>query len=134
VIPGNTNYPDKPDCRALGEILDVVGNKWTVMVVGYLSLGPKRFNELRRLGAGVTQRMLTRTLRRLEREGLVSRTVFPTVPPGVEYGLTSRGHTLVEPLQVLAAWAVEQRVIREATSKSRSYDSADPCVEPPSLV
>jgi DNA-binding HxlR family transcriptional regulator len=97
--------PDAETCKALGNILDRVGDKWTVMVVGILSDGPVRFNALQRAVAGVSHRMLTLTLRGLERDGLVKRTVFATVPPRVDYELTELGHSLKPPLELLAAWA-----------------------------
>nr|WP_283812099.1 helix-turn-helix domain-containing protein [Pseudomonas corrugata] len=82
-----------------------IGDKWTVMIIGALSTGPQRFNELRRLIGGVSQRMLTLTLRGLERDGLVTRTVYPTTPPRVDYELTTTGRTLIDPLRVLLEWA-----------------------------
>jgi DNA-binding HxlR family transcriptional regulator len=87
------------------QALDRVGDKWSVLVVGMLGDGPKRFSELRRLIEGVSQRMLTLTLRGLERDGLVTRTVYPTVPPRVDYALTPTGRTLLEPVRALADWA-----------------------------
>lgn len=92
-------------CKALGQILDRVGNKWTIMVVGRLSGGPMRFNAIHRGIVGVSHRMLTLTLRGLEQDGLVKRTVFPTVAPKVEYELTDTGRSLIIPLQALALWA-----------------------------
>jgi len=94
----------------------LVGDKWTVLVVVILAGGPKRFNELKRLVAGITQRMLTVTLRSLERDGLVSRTVYPTVPPSVEYRLTELGTTLIEPVTALATWAIRSK---EAIDRAR---------------
>ena len=82
---------DHATCRAVGQILDRVGDKWSVMAVGTLSKGPMRFNAMMRTIGGVSHRMLTLTLRGLERDGLVKRTVFPTVPPKVEYSLTDKG-------------------------------------------
>lgn len=93
------------DCRAVGSVLSRVGDKWSILVVMTLTDGPRRFNELKRIIAGVSQRMLTFTLRGLERDGLVSRTVYPTVPPRVEYELTELGRSLQEPVQALGAWA-----------------------------
>lgn len=93
-------------CTQLGRILNNIGDKWTIMVIGALSGGPVRFNELRRTIGGVSQRMLTLTLRTLERDGLLTRTVYPTVPPRVEYELTRLGRTLIEPLRALSEWAV----------------------------
>ncbi|WP_241801874.1 winged helix-turn-helix transcriptional regulator [Pseudomonas corrugata] len=98
--------PDEHDeCRRLVKILARIGDKWTVMIIGALSTGPQRFNELRRLIGGVSQRMLTLTLRGLERDGLVTRTVYPTTPPRVDYELTTTGRTLIDPLRVLLEWA-----------------------------
>jgi DNA-binding HxlR family transcriptional regulator len=97
------------DCRAVSEVLSRVGDKWTVLVVSTLGGGPKRFNELRRALGSISQRMLTLTLRGLERDGLVTRTVFPTVPPRVDYELTTLGRSLLEPVSGLGAWAVAHR-------------------------
>jgi DNA-binding HxlR family transcriptional regulator len=101
--PGHTHEPE--DCRALGEILARIGDKWSVFVVGMLSDGPMRFNEIRRSINGISQRMLTLTLKGLERDGLVTRTVYPTIPPRVEYALTDLGGTLIRTLNDLAGWA-----------------------------
>jgi DNA-binding HxlR family transcriptional regulator len=86
-------------------VLDRIGDRWTVLVVGTLSHGPARFSELARRIEGISQKMLTQTLRGLERDGLVTRTVHPEVPPRVEYELTAAGATLIEPLSALDAWA-----------------------------
>jgi DNA-binding HxlR family transcriptional regulator len=86
-----------------------VGDKWSVLIVQLLAGGPKRFSDLRRAIEGISQRMLTLTLKGLERDGLVTRTVFPTVPPRVEYELTDLGCTLRKPIQTLAKWAQENR-------------------------
>src|ERR1700690_3130020 len=101
-IPSNLHVPE--DCRAVSEVLARVGDKWTVLVVTVLGEGPKRFNELRRALGSISQRMLTLTLRGLERDGLVTRTVFATTPPRVDYELTRLGHTLLKPLVQLANW------------------------------
>ncbi|TGQ71463.1 MAG: helix-turn-helix transcriptional regulator [Mesorhizobium sp.] len=93
------------DCRAVSEILQRVGDKWTVLVVGKLGGGPLRFNELRAAVGGISQKMLTTTLRGLERDGFVTRTVFPTIPPRVDYELTELGHELLVPVSALGAWA-----------------------------
>ena len=112
-IPGTLHVPE--DCRAVSEVLSRVGDKWTVMVVGLLSDGPMRFNELRRTIGGISQRMLTLTLRGLERDGLVTRTVFPTVPPRVDYELTKLGRSLLEPVSGIGLWARQNRAaIQEA--------------------
>ena len=93
------------DCRAVSEILQRVGDKWTVLVVGKLGDGPMRFNELRTAVGGISQKMLTTTLRGLERDGFVTRTVFPTIPPRVDYELTDLGQSLLEPVSALGEWA-----------------------------
>jgi DNA-binding HxlR family transcriptional regulator len=92
-------------CVAAREVLNRVGDKWSVYVVSLLGDGPKRFSELKRTIDGISQRMLTLTLRGLERDGLVTRTVFPSVPPRVDYELTPLGRTLLGPVQALAEWA-----------------------------
>lgn len=92
-------------CRAIGAVLDVIADKWTIMVVRALADGPVRFNQIKRQIGGVSQRMLTLTLRNMERDGLVTRTIFATVPPRVDYELTPLGHALTKPLAELAVWA-----------------------------
>jgi DNA-binding HxlR family transcriptional regulator len=92
-------------CEAVGSILSRVGDKWTVLIVMMLAKGPKRFSELRRTIGGISQRMLTLTLRGLERDGLVTRTMFATVPPRVDYELTELGHSLSVPVEALGNWA-----------------------------
>jgi DNA-binding HxlR family transcriptional regulator len=86
------------DCLARREVLNRVGDKWSVFIVGTLGGGPQRFSELRRGIEGISQRMLTLTLRGLERDGLVTRTVYPSVPPRVEYALSKLGLSLLEPI------------------------------------
>lgn len=93
------------DCRRVVSILSLVGDKWTVMIVMVLREGPRRFNDIKRTVGGISQQMLTRTLKALERDGMVTRTVYPTVPPQVEYGLTPLGHSLAEPVMRLGDWA-----------------------------
>lgn len=96
-------------CLAVAETLARVGDKWTVLVVGSLSRGPLRYNEIRRRVEGISQRMLTLTLKGLEQDGLVSRTMFPTIPPRVDYELTELGRTLIEPLTAIYEWAMKHR-------------------------
>jgi DNA-binding HxlR family transcriptional regulator len=96
-------------CRAVAETLARIGDKWTVMVIGALSHGPMRYNQIRRAIEGISQRMLTLTLKGLEQDGLVSRTMYPTIPPRVDYELTDLGRTLKVPLQSLYDWALEHR-------------------------
>src|SRR5271166_1352585 len=107
LLPSNLHEPD--ECRAISELLGRVGDKWTVLVVATLGDGPKRFNELRRALGSISQRMLTLTLRGLERDGLVTRTVFPTVPPRVDYELTRLGRSLLQPVSALGLWARQNR-------------------------
>ncbi|NIX78132.1 winged helix-turn-helix transcriptional regulator [Microvirga terricola] len=105
--PSHTHVPS--NCRTVTEILSRVGDKWSVQVVAQLGDGPKRFNELRRLVAGISQRMLTLTVRSLERDGLVTRTVYPTIPPRVDYQLTGLGCSLLKTVRELGAWAITNR-------------------------
>jgi DNA-binding HxlR family transcriptional regulator len=108
--PGHINVPaDCRDCRTVTEILSRIGDKWSVQVVVQLGSGRKRFNELRRIISGISQRMLTLTLRGLEREGLITRTVHPTIPPRVEYQLTELGCSLLGPVRALGEWAIANR-------------------------
>lgn len=93
------------DCRAVSDILQRVGDKWTVLVVDKLGEGPLRFNELRTAVGGISQKMLTTTLRGLERDGFLTRTVYPTIPPRVDYELTELGYELLEPVHQLGEWA-----------------------------
>lgn len=111
---------EQENCKALGQVLDRIGDKWTVMVVGALSKGPMRFNALLRLIDGVSHRMLTLTLRGLEHDGLVKRTVHPTVPPKVEYELTEVGASLVKPLKSLSEWAQRNQPAIEAARASKT--------------
>lgn len=102
-------------CQAVSGILSRVGDKWSVLVVMALRSGPRRFNELKRLVGGISQRMLTLTLRGLERDGLVTRTVSPTIPPRVDYELTDLGRSLHQPVEALGRWAFENhRIIEQA--------------------
>ncbi len=121
VLLGNLHVAE--DCRAVSEVLARVGDKWTVLVVSTLGDGPKRFNELRKALGSISQRMLTLTLRALERDGLVRRTVFPTVPPRVEYELTRLGRSLLEPVSGLSLWARKNRAaIAEARLRFDAHD------------
>lgn len=104
-LADETQIDAAANCKALGRILDRIGDKWTVLVVEVLTHGPLRFNALQRAVPGISHRMLTLTLRGLERDGLVERTAFPTIPPRVDYALTESGHSLKAPLQILVSWA-----------------------------
>jgi DNA-binding HxlR family transcriptional regulator len=106
------------NCKALGQILERIGDKWTIMIVGVLSAnGPMRFNTLQRAIPGLSHKMLTTTLRGLERDGLVTRTVFATIPPRVDYELTEQGRSLHQPLLTLASWARSQQPYIEGSRK-----------------
>lgn len=108
-------------CLAVRDVLNRVGDKWSVLVVALLGDGPRRFSELRRSIEGISQRMLTLTLRGLERDGLVTRTIFPTIPPRVDYELTAMGRTLLKPINALAEWSEENRAaIQDARNR---YDT-----------
>ncbi len=100
---------ERRPCQLLADTLARIGDKWTVLVVGALACGPLRYNQIRRSVDGISQRMLTLTLKGLEQDGLVTRTVFPTVPPRVDYELTDLGRTLIEPLKAIYGWAEQHR-------------------------
>jgi DNA-binding HxlR family transcriptional regulator len=106
--------PQHADCRGVASILSRVGDKWSVFVIMMLGDGPKRFNELKRMINGISQRMLTLTLRGLERDGLITRTIFPTIPPRVDYELTDLGRGLARPVMALGMWAKEHQSQIEA--------------------
>ena len=98
------HFRETQDCRHISEMLARVGDKWTVLVVNYLGNRTLRFSELRRMIGGISQKMLTTTLRNLERDGFVTRTIYPTVPPRVDYALTELGEELLVPVNALAEW------------------------------
>ena len=114
--PGHTAVPthDAELCPAVAEVLSRVGDKWSVLIIAQLGAGPRRFNEIKRMVDGISQRMLTLTLRGLERDGLVTRTVTPSIPPRVDYALTELGRDLLNPVQALGAWAVAHRTCIQA--------------------
>lgn len=101
-----TNLRETEPCRRVSEILSRIGDKWSVLVVMTLGERSRRFNELRKDIGGVSQKMLSSTLRNLERDGFVSRTVYPTIPPRVDYALTELGHELLGPVSALGQWAM----------------------------
>lgn len=127
---GHTEVTIKPvvscgdgDC-GIREVLDRIGDKWSVLVVVELAQGIRRFRQLQRAVPGISQRMLTLTVRRLERDGLVARTVYPTVPPQVEYELTATGHSLTHLVKALADWSAEHR---DSIARSRQeWDAEHP--------
>jgi DNA-binding HxlR family transcriptional regulator len=105
--PAEPLSPQHIRCRSITPILQRIGDKWSILIVMMLARGPQRFNELKRMVEGISQRMLTLNLRGLEREGLVSRRIFPTIPPKVEYALTDLGHSLCGHVIALGQWAEE---------------------------
>ncbi|MEU5847135.1 winged helix-turn-helix transcriptional regulator [Saccharopolyspora shandongensis] len=114
---------DHPDC-GIRDVLDRIGDKWSVLVIVELAGGPRRFRELQRAIDGISQRMLTLTVRRLERDGLILRTVYPTVPAQVDYRLTGTGTNLTHLVKSLADWSLTHRaVIAEARQQ---YDQTHP--------
>lgn len=110
------------DCP-VRDVLSRIGDKWSVLVVAVLRVGSMRFNDLRRSIDGISQRMLTLTLRGLERDGLVKRTVTPTTPPRVDYALTRLGRTLLDPIMALADWAETNRTA--IRSSRERFDEKD---------
>ena len=112
------------DCRAVSRVLARVGDKWSVLIIVLLGDGPKRFNEIKRMVGGISQRMLTLTLRGLERDGLVTRTIFPTIPPRVDYELTRLGRSLWKAVEPLGAWA--QGHLRDIRTAQEKFDKRKP--------
>ncbi len=108
MIPANKYVTDT--CPAVSAILSRIGDKWSVLIVMGLSSGPRRFNEIKRDVGGISQRMLTLTLRGLERDGLVARKVYDSVPPKVEYSLTALGRSLQGPVMALGEWAISNKI------------------------
>ena len=109
-------------CREVSRVLARVGDKWSILVVMLLGRGPRRFNDIKRQVDGVSQRMLTLTLRGLERDGLVRRTVTPVIPPRVDYELTPLGRSLLEPVRGLGDWA--QANLAAIDAARTAYDAA----------
>ncbi|WEJ34813.1 helix-turn-helix domain-containing protein [Devosia sp. SD17-2] len=116
MIPGNS-YGEH-ECHQVTDLLSKVGSKWTVKVITLLSDGPMRFSEIKRRSGGISQKMLTATLRDLEMDGFVTRTVTPSIPPRVDYELTALGRDLQGPVHLLGKWAVENSAsMREARQR-----------------
>ncbi|RKG85615.1 transcriptional regulator [Corallococcus sp. CA049B] len=125
---GNLDLPSEV-CRSVGDVLGRIGDKWSVLVIVLLADHPLRFSELRRTIGTVSQKMLTATLRGLERDGYLTRTVTPTIPPRVDYALTEMGRDVLVPLNALAHWALARREQVEAAR--RAYDAkAEHAVSP----
>src|ERR1700677_101071 len=129
---GVTDGCQSPEAVEVRQILNRVGDKWSILVIAMLDQGTRRFTELRREIEGISQRMLTLTLRQLERDGLVGRTVYPVVPPKVEYELTELGGTLLTAIQSLVTWAIDHRLevagARETYDEMREQAEADTAV------
>nr|WP_246270405.1 helix-turn-helix domain-containing protein [Paraburkholderia solisilvae] len=119
-VTSEYHHPTHDDCRRVSTILTRVGDKWSVLVVILLGDGSRRFNEIKRMADGISQRMLTLTLRGLERDGLVTRTIYPTKPPRVDYELTALGRSLCEPVRALGMWA--QIHLAEIEDARRAFD------------
>jgi DNA-binding HxlR family transcriptional regulator len=113
---------DAERCRIIRGTFDRLGDKWSLLIVNILSQGPQRFTTLKYAADGISQRMLTLTLRKLERDGIVERTAFAEVPPRVEYALSGLGQTLVGPASALADWAVENN--RAIATHQAAFDAA----------
>jgi DNA-binding HxlR family transcriptional regulator len=105
-------------------VLDLIGDKWSVLIIGMLEEGPKRFSQLQRSIGGISQKMLTQTLRGLERDGIIYRTLYPEVPPRVEYTLTPLGETLCAPINAIRDWA--EAHIDEVSAAQAVYDGRSP--------
>ena len=121
----NGRYRFTDDCDRVADILRRVGDKWGVLVVVLLELGPRRFNDIKRSIPGVSQRMLTLTLRNLERDGFVERTVTPCIPPHVSYGLTDLGQSLSVPVRALCAWSLANIDAIDAARERLELSAAD---------
>ena len=107
-------------CQVANDVISLVGDKWSVLVVSTLGSGRLRFSELKRAVEGISQKMLTTTLRGLERDGYLTRTVYPTVPPRVDYELTKLGFELLEPVSALGQWAITNHA--RVLDARRAYD------------
>ena len=115
-------YPIHVECSRFSSVLSLIGDKWTVMIVLTLTERPRRFNDIKRTIGGISQQMLARTLRALERDGMVTRTVHPTVPPQVEYTLSNLGCSLAAPIRELGYWAGAH--IAEIEGNRSTFDEA----------
>ncbi len=132
-VTARSLHPDSEDCRAVSMILVRVGDKWSVLIVALLGGGPRRFNEIKRMVGGISQRMLTLTLRGLERDGLVTRTVTPSNPPRVDYALTELGLSLWQPVEQLSRWArahhAQIQAARQAFDAAAGTSPAPPAAQ-----
>lgn len=112
--------PIHTECTRFSRVLSLIGDKWTVMIVLTLIERSRRFNDMKRTIGGISQQMLARTLRALERDGMVTRTVHPTIPPQVEYALTDLGRSLADPIRQLGSWAAAH--IAEIENNRSAFD------------
>jgi DNA-binding HxlR family transcriptional regulator len=121
---GTREIPDhkSPSCQAVNSVLARVGDKWSVLIIVLLGDGKLRFSEMKRMVGGISQRMLTLTLRGLERDGIVKRTIFPTIPPRVEYELTELGRSLRCAVVPLGTWA--QQHVGDIHRARETFDQA----------
>lgn len=122
-LPGRCQRWDEQDTDFIREILDLVGDKWSVLVIGVLAGGDARYSDLDTAIPAISRRMLTLTLKRLQRSGFIDRTSYPQVPPRVEYSLTSLGASLLAAIEHLAAWSAEQHA--EIRRHQDAYDTSD---------
>ena len=115
-------------------VLDTIADRWATLIIDLLATGPRRFGALQRAIGGISQKMLTQTLRTLERDGLVRRTVYPTTPPSVEYALTPLGETLTGPIAALREWAernIDDVLAARAAFDARKDEPAEPLTQTP---
>jgi len=128
MIPSDPHH----DCRPVGEILHQIGGKWTVLIITQLAGGPMRFGEIKRTIGGISQKVLTATLRDLEMDGFVTRTVTPSIPPRVDYELTDLGRDLQVPLKAIGQWATANRP--KVLDARRQYFSDHPDAMPSKMA
>ena len=130
------------ECQNVSRILARIGERWSMLVVMLLRDGPRRFNDIKRAAGGISQQMLTRTLRALERDGMVTRTIFPTSPPQVEYRLTELGQSMSEPVLAFGRWvqehlaeveAARQRFDRREGAGTGAAEAESPATEAPAM-
>jgi DNA-binding HxlR family transcriptional regulator len=126
-VPGPCARWDELDADFIREILDLVGDKWSVLIIGTLADGAVRYSDLAAAIPGISQRMLTLTLKQLQRDGLLTRTSYPEIPPRVEYSLTTLGTSLLSTVLSLAEWAADHHA--EVRGNQVAYDDAPPGAE-----
>ena len=127
------HHPLHEDCYKVSRILARIGEKWSMLVVMLLRDGPRRFNDIKRNTTGISQQMLTRTLRGLERDGMVTRTIFPTSPPQVEYNLTALGRSMSEPVLTFGRW-VQEHLSKIDAARERFDQRAQAAAKSPTTI